>query len=170
MRSVFAVFGLVCAALLAALIVTGIRGNYEYERTVGSYWGLSVKVSTLEAKGAYLDSFLVAVDSAHLHGHNATIFPTPDNDVDRNVAALRTLQARIHEARGMDPNGFAYQTAIQQITKQEQDEAGHVLDVIEGRWWLDRHPWNWDWHGLVTGFLLAGGTLIGFAVAIAWDN
>lgn len=167
---IFGIIGLICTVLFTMLIVTDVRGSYEYSRTIGSYWDLSVKVSTLEAKGAYLDSFLVAVDNAKLSGNNAIIFPTPDNDVARNINALRTLQVRIHEARTMDPNGFAYQTAIQQITKQEQDDATGTIGEIEGRWWLDHHSFNWGWIGLLIGVITAAGAITGFGVAASlWD-
>ena len=145
---------------LALFFRVGIRGSYEYERTIGSYWSLSVKASALDAKADYLDKFVAAIDSAKLSGHDALLFPTPDNDVGQNIAALKTLQTRMREIRKMDVTGFAYQQAISQITAQEQGEAKEMLDVIEGRWWLDHHPYNWDWIGLVIALALVLGAFI----------
>jgi len=44
----------------------------------------------------------------------------------------------------MDINSFAYQTAIKQITEQEQGEADKMLAVLEGCWLKVNHYWLWN--------------------------
>lgn len=138
-------------ALIVALLFTGIYGfacisaNYEYETHIGASWSLSVKASNLQQKSAYLDAFLDSLAAAHLEGHNAAIWRTPDNDVANNIQALRSLQTRMHDLLRSDPTSMAYQQAMGQITAQEQGEAGEVLDVIVGVWYRDHHPWQWNY-------------------------
>lgn len=146
----------IVAVLLVWRIVADVKAHYEYQTNVASYWNLSVKASTLQMKSDYLDRFVAAVDSAHLTGHNAIVFPTPDNDVALNITTLKNLQHRMEEIRGMDVTSFAYQQAISQITAQEQDEATKMLGVIEGRWYLSHHPLLWDWISFVIYLLLIG--------------
>lgn len=147
---------LFAVVVLALYITFNVKANYEYSRTIGSYWDLSVKASTLTMKADYLNKFVAAVDSAHLSGHNALFFPTPDNDVAQNIATLKNLQHRMEEIRGMDVTSFAYQQAISQITAQEQDEAQGMLSVISSSWFLVHHPLFWDWINILIYVLLVG--------------
>jgi hypothetical protein len=127
-------------------IVISIRGSYEYERTVAAEWSLADKSSTIPAKGQHLDKFVAALEGQGFQGqYNAVIFPTPDNSFDTNLEALKTLQNRLHEIEKMDVSSFQYQTAIQQITAQEQGEARKMLQVFEGVWWKTHHLMAWDW-------------------------
>lgn len=152
----------VVLGVLSLVFVRGcVRANYEYERTVGSFWNLSVKASTLELKADYLNRFVAAVDSAHLSGNDAIFFPTPDNSIEQNLMALHSLQQRMSEIRGMDVTSFQYQQAISQITSQEQDEATAMLSVIQGRWFLDHHLIFWDWVGGIIGF----SVIVGFVLS-----
>ena len=154
-------------AILTLYIALHVRADYQYSRTIGSYWDLSVKASTLAMKADYLDQFVAAVDSAHLSGHNALFFATPDNDVAQNIATLRNLQHRMEEIRGMDVTSFAYQQAISQITAQEQDEAHNMLAVIKGRWFLSHHVFFWDWINMVIYLVLGVVVLVGGIVILA---
>jgi hypothetical protein len=153
--------------LFGWFIIDDVRAWYEYNTTIGSYWDLSVKASTLARKSEYLDSFVVAVDHAQLHGNNALFFPTPNNAVETNVASIKNLQERMHQVRDMDVTSFAYQQAISQITAQEQDDAGNVLNVIEGRWWLSHHWVYWDWIGILAYAVFIVGGIIVAAIAFA---
>lgn len=156
-------FGISAAILmiLSGIFIKGcVSADYEYSRKIGSFWNLSVKASTLQLKADYLNRFVAAVDSAHLSGNNAIIFPTPDNSVEQNLTTLHSLQQRMAEIRNMDVTSFAYQQAISQITAQEQDEAVNMLGVIEGRWYLNNHLIYWDWIGILIGLGLLGGTLV----------
>ncbi len=136
---------LMAVVLLVVYGCSDLQANYEYQSHIGSFWDLSVKASTLDVKADYLDKFVVAIEAADLHGNDAIIFPTPNNSVEQNIAALQSLQHRMHEIRAMDPTSFQYQTAMQQITAQEQDEAHDMLGVLEGRWYLSHHLFLWGW-------------------------
>ncbi len=143
---------------LVVMIAGDVLTTYQYDKEVGSYWALSVKAATLDKKAEFLDHFIVAIDSAHLSGYNAIFLKTPDNSVEQNMAALRSLQSRMREIRNMDVTSFAYQQAISQITAQEQDEATRLLSVIEGRWFLTHWPLWWNW--IETLFVLASICLV----------
>lgn len=151
--------------ILAIGIILRIRAeivtDYEYDKTIQSYWSLSEKASTLAQKSSYLDKYVAAIEGAGLSGNNAIIFPTPDNSYEQNLVALKSLQGRMHQIQGMDEQSFAYQTAIQQITAQEQGEAQHLTDTFEGIWYLRYHYWLWGWvdglwwAGLILGLTFA---------------
>lgn len=136
-------------ALVVFWIVREVRADYEYDRSVGSYWALSDKASTLQQKSAYLDSFVNTIQNAGLSGNNAVFFKTPDNSYTENMIALKSLQGRMHQIQGMDEQSFAYQTAIQQITAQEQGEGTKLTDTFEGIWYLSNYPTLWDWYDLL---------------------
>jgi hypothetical protein len=136
---------LLSVGLIVGWIVAEVRADYEYDRTVDSYWSLSEKASTLQQKTEYLDEYVAAVQSAGLSGNNALVFRTPDNSYEQNLIALKSLQGRLHQIQGMDEQSFAYQTAIQQITAQEQGEAGRLTGTFEGLWYLQHHFLLWDW-------------------------
>jgi hypothetical protein len=157
--------------LIVSAIIAEVLADYEYENKIGSYWSLADKASTLQAKSEYLDKFSAAIEAEHLSGYNAIFLKTPDNSVEQNLAVLHTLQNRMKEIKGMDVTSFAYQQAIQQITAQEQGEAGKLLDVIEGSWYLQNHVFLWDWiDGIKWGVLilaLAGSIVL---LVAGWDE
>jgi hypothetical protein len=126
------------------VITDTITTTYDYNREIGSNWDLSVKASTIAKKSEYLDKFVKALDKPEFHGqYNALFFPTPNNSFDSNFEALKSLQTRLEAIKSMDENSFAYQTAIQQITAQEQDEAGEMLGVFGGIYWKQNAYWLW---------------------------
>jgi hypothetical protein len=119
---------------------------------VDAYWSLSDKASTLDQKSAYLDQYVSGIEGQTFAPNNATIFPTANTAFAQNLIALKSLQGRMHQIKGMDESSFAYQTAIQQITAQEQGEAQALTSTLEGCWMLQHHPMLWGWH---LGLLLA---------------
>jgi hypothetical protein len=142
------------AILFAAMwSVAEFRADFEYRNTVSSFWDLSEKASTLKQKSDYLDQYVAAVEQpGKFATNNATIFPTPNSSYDQNLVALKSLQGRMHQIQGMDESSFAYQTAIQQITAQEQGEAHGLTSTFEGCWFLQNHYFLWGWHdGIVWG-------------------
>jgi len=161
--SVLVVVSLIVGTIMG---VAAIRADYAYNLAIGAYWNLADKSSTIAKKAEYVDRYVVALESQGLEGqHNALIYPTPDNSFDRNMEALKSLQGRLHEIEKMDVTSFQYQTAIQQITQQEQGEAGAMLGVFEGVWWKAHHVLLWDWIGglIVTVLIImvtVGGILI----------
>lgn len=149
-RTVAKVLAILAAVLIVVwatvLIVAETRASYQYEREVHSYWSLADKSSTITAKAGYLDQFVRALGQQGLAGtYDAVIYPTLDNSFDANFEALKSLQGRLHEIQQMNVTSFEYQTAIQQITAQEQGEAKAMLNVFEGAWFKRHHFMLWDW-------------------------
>jgi hypothetical protein len=157
------IFGVIWAA-------RDIHAGYEYSTAIGSYWSLSEKASTLQQKSTYLDKYVEGLEAVKLASHDAIIFPTPDNDVEQNLVALKSLQGRMHQIQGMDEQSFAYQTAIQQITAQEQGEAGKLTETFEGAWMLANHPSLWGWIDGLVWTSLAIGLVVLFVSWIISDD
>jgi len=143
--------------LWVAYIAADVHASFQYENQVESYWTLSEKASTLEQKSAYLDQFVKALDDSHLSGNGAWIWQTPDNDYGQNYTALKSLQQRMEEIKGMNVKSFEYQQAISQITAQEQGEARTLLACIKDVWFKCQHPLFWGpWELLgIFGLLIA---------------
>lgn len=157
-------------AILAMLFWGGneVAANYQYENTIGSYWELSDKASTLTQKSAYLDQYVGALEHSGLAGgSNALFLKTPNNSFDQNMVALKSLQGRMHQIQGMDEQSFAYQTAIQQITAQEQGEASHLTHTFYGCWFLEHHIFLWNWIDALIWLSLILTACISFGV---WAN
>ena len=153
---------LIAVAVFVSLLWVGylaadIHAGYVFDNTVDSYWSLSEKASTLDQKSAYLDQYVAALDAAHLSGNGAWIMQTPDTDYGQNYTALKSLQKRMQEIKGMDVTSFAYQQAISQITAQEQGEAKNLLSVIKDVWFKTNHPIFW---GPYEFFATLGGLVV----------
>jgi len=149
MKSIGIVCTLAFIVLMVWAAVAEVFAEYDYENHIGSYWSLSDKASSLDQKADYLDKFVAAIENSRLADHDAVFFKTPDNSVEQNMIALKSLQKRMHEIKGMDVQSFQYQQAISQITAQEQGEAGHLLSVFKGAWYLENHPLLWDWYDVL---------------------
>ncbi len=129
-----------------ALIIIGImfaigRGcfhvyaYYQYENKIGNNWDLADRASTIIQKSEYINKFVAALEKEKLDGvHNALFFPNDENDFTQNMKALKSLQNRLQDISMMDENSFAYQSAMQQITAQEQGEATALLSNLQGCW------------------------------------
>lgn len=171
MKIAFLIMILVVLTWLTFNIAGEVRGSYAYEGAVGSYWNLADKSSTIPKKAEYIDKFVSALEQQHFDGqYNAVIFPTPDNSFDRNFEALKSLQGRLHEIEKMDVASFQYQTAIQQITAQEQGEAKAMLDVFDGLWWKQNHFLLWDWVEMVNWIVLGLAMIfVGLFGFVAFD-
>src|SRR3990167_7181763 len=153
--------------IILALLLFGyqlgleIKTYYQYEREIMYNWDLADRSSTLEAKSIYLKQFVTRLENAELSEYNAILYRTPDNNVQNNIDALKTLVYRLNEIKDLDPESFAYQTAIQQITSQEQGEAMQMLSIIKGGWLLGNGYYLiWDWIAVLFVLLyLTLGTL-----------
>lgn len=131
---------------LLTIIINAVLGNYRYERDYLSYWNLAEKASTIPQKKIYIEKFAVAIQSAGLQGdYDAILLKTPDNSFDKNFEALLSLRNRLEEIQKMNVSSFEYQTAIQQITQQEQGEASKLLETLEGVWLKNNYIIIWDW-------------------------
>jgi hypothetical protein len=147
------------------LVATGIIGKYNYNNNYLSYWSLADKSSTIPKKTEYIDKFVAALEKSHLEGdYNALMLKTPDNSFDSNMDALKSLQSRLHEVQTMDVTSFQYQAAIQQITQQEQGEAGEMLRVFHGTWWKVHYFFLWSWIGVINWIMCVIFGFIGFVI------
>lgn len=160
----------VCVVWASWLILGSLAVDREWNTIAGSRWDLADKSSTLAAKSAYVDEFVASLETLNLQGtYNATAYTNPSNSFDANFAALNTLQGRLHEIQAIDPNSFAYQTAIQQITAQEQGEADDMIGAIEGCWLLKNHSPFWGWHaGVQIVILLLGAFVLLVSAGARW--
>lgn len=148
--------------LLTGIISSSIIACYQYEKQFQSYWDLADKSATIEEKSHYIDIFVENYKKADLAGyHNAIIFKTPNNSFDKNFRALQSLQSRLQEIKIMDVKSFEYQTAIQQITQQEQGEAYQVLYQLSGAWYIKHYFFIWNWMGVVSVVITITILLIG---------
>ena len=139
-------------------------GNYHYERDIESYWNLAEKASTIQQKAVYMDKFVAGFKGKGFEGdYNAIFFKTPDNSFDKNLEALQSLKTRLNEIQKMNVTSFEYQTAIQQITAQEQGEAQAMLEVFSGIWWKNNYLFLWEWVAglevIICIFLIASGVV-----------
>lgn len=161
MKTLLILFAVFFAVVLG---ICDFRAGYQYNNTIGSYWNLSDKASTLQQKSVYLDQYVEALETAHLASHDAVMFPTPNNSEVQNMIALKSLQGRMHQIQGMDEQSFAYQTAISQITAQEQGEAHELTDTLRGCWFLENWPLMWGWYNGLAWIILVvlpiAGTII----------
>jgi hypothetical protein len=137
---------IIASILLMFSIGGGIIGHYQLEKSIMSYWDLADKASTIEKKSEYIDKFVEALNKEKYEGkYNAIFLETPNNSFDTNYEMLKTFQFRLKEIQTMDIKSFEYQTAIQQITQQEQGEAGEMLSVFIGIWWKTNYFLLWNW-------------------------
>jgi hypothetical protein len=171
MKYIFLALTLACALWIGLFIRACVLADFEYGNQIESYWNLSVKASTLQQKSTYLDKYVSALQSATLADYDALWLKTPNNNVQQNFVALKSLQTRMHEIFGMDPNSFPYQQAIQQITQQEQDDAKDMLGVFEGAWYLKHHFFLWRWVALLYVFVVVVlGIIFGIASFVGFEG
>ena len=99
--------------------------------------------------------FVSALESGYAKGdfanHNAVWLKTPNNSFQANLEALKTLSARLGEIQEMKPTSFEYNTAIHQITAQEQGEAKAMMGVFCGCYALTNYLAVWGWIGGIIG-------------------
>ena len=173
MKSPFATLaGIVFFAGLVVLgyqIRTSIVANYRFERDYLQLWQLADKSSTIPAKQKYIAEFAAKLKEGSTHGefatHDAIWLRTPNNSFEGNLAAVETLAGRLTEIQQMNPSSFEYNTAIQQITAQEQGEAGNMLVVFEGCYMLQNYPVAWRWIQAAVGIGIALTLIVS---AVVW--
>lgn len=138
--------------LLGTLIFQSVKEYYDFKTNYKSYWELSDRSSTLQAKEQYISKFIEQIENNKdkFAEYNAVIFKTPQSSFKNNLKAVETLRDRLISIQGMNETDFAYQTAIQQITEQEQGEAQSMLRDIEGAFILKSYPLIWGWYGIIS--------------------
>ena len=142
---------LIFIGLIAFMIFTiyGVNSNYQYNKYHKSYWELAEKASTIQEKSIQIDKFVASFDTLKYSGcYNAVFLTTESNSFNGNFRALKTLQSRLNEIKTMNPSSFEYQTAIQQITAQEQNGAENMLSEISGIWYKENYLLLWNWIGV----------------------
>jgi len=153
---------LVCLILSVVMIRGGIIAGNQYRNEISAPWTLADRASSIDQKAYRIDEFVTNLDRSGLQGsYNASYLKNPTNGFDYNFDALKTLQKRLHEIKGMDTSSPEYQWAIQQITAQEQGEALEMLHVFHGCWLRARYWYLWDWWGL----LAILGLCLGYVVS-----
>lgn len=162
--------------LIGGLVFAISRGifhwnvNRTYKSEIGSYWDLSDRASTIVQKSEYLNKFVEALEKCKLDGvHDALFYPNDENDFTQNMKALKSLQKRLQDISTMDENSFAYQTAMQQITAQEQGEAHGLLDNLYGCW--EKQNYYTAWNGWIClGFLILQILMVGIGWVIVFED
>ena len=146
------------------LIKSDLSANNDYNNKIGNYWTLADRSSTIDAKADYMNKYVSALENSNLSGNNAVFYKNPGNSFEYNLLAVKTLQNRLEEIKGMNPASFEYQQAISQITTQEQGEAEDMTNTFYGIWYLNNHPLLWGWYEMlvIMGLILMG--LIGVSV------
>lgn len=148
-----------------------IMAKYNYQKRYSYHWNLADKSSTIPAKEQHINAFVKALKEGKARGdfsdNNAIFLKTPDNSFDANFAAIETLAQRLGEIQQMDPKSFEYNTAIQQITEQEQGESYKMMSVFYGCYELANYFYVWGWIDtiLVLTFIISavvGAFLIGY--------
>jgi hypothetical protein len=160
---------LVISFLMGFFQIKGcIKSNYEYEKEIGSYWSLADKSSTISEKSRYIQQFIIVLEKSNHSEYNAIWLKTLDNSFNKNLEALKSLNLRLNQLKNMDIESFAYQTAIQQITAQEQGEAHQMLGVLEGCWVKDKYFICWNWFAIIFAsvyslLFIVGGCMLFYA-------
>jgi hypothetical protein len=170
MKKVFGTITIVSGVFLTLFIIKTVNANISYAREVGNYWTLADRSSTIEEKSKYINQFVEALEKSRHADNNALVLDTPENSFDLNLKALKSLRDRLEEIKTMDVKSFEYQTAIQQITSQEQGDAKEMLSTLKGCWYLGNgYVRVWNWFGITVGCFfgiafIAGGLFWLFAV------
>ena len=153
---------------IAALVITAVRANYTFEKHYLYAWNLADKSSSIPAKSELITQFVNTLISnrTDFADNNAVFLRTPDNSFDNNLKALTTLRDRMEDIKRMDPTSFQYNTAIEQITKQEQGEAHNLIGVIQGCYDLEKYPIVWGWIGALSVICLIIMLVIGIGIII----
>lgn len=163
------IFILAIATTLSIFRLNGhISAHAEYSNLAGSYWDLAEKSSTIKDKSTNIDLFVYKLESLGLQNTNsALIYKTINTDFNKNFAALKTFQSRLHSIDTMNVNSFAYQTAIQQITQQEQGEADDMLSVFSECYYKVHYYFYYNLF-IIIGFFILEILLftIGFAILV----
>lgn len=159
-------------ALAAFQIASKVVSNYQLEKNYFQLWELADKSSTITAKRQYISQFVTALEYGYskreFSDYNAKWLQTPNNGFKENLDAIKSLAFRLDEIQGMKPTSFEYNTAIHQITGQEQGEAQKLLRVISGCYTLQNYPIVWGWIGII--FLFVELILIFTGGAILLNN
>lgn len=179
MKKWFILSTVACVVFVIGLLAYGPYDyylSYVYERDFLCFWSLADKASTIPAKKQHIENFYNALNHAEkFASHNAVFLKTDDNSFAKNLAALKTFKDRLTEIETMSPSSFEYNTAIQQITAQEQGEASAMMDVFKGCWYLQNHMFYWGWistifYSILIVIVLLAGCAAGIILASSAED
>lgn len=163
---------LLCVVALGYQVEQLIMSDYQFEKQYLYAWNLADKSSTIDAKSKYIAQFVEKLETNKIDfsEYNAVWLKTPDNSFEMNLSALKTLNSRLNEIQKMDVKSFEYQTAIQQITAQEQGEAHNLIRVIRGCWNKENYAVVWGWYGFLWCIFFLITIIVGLIVlAVSCD-
>lgn len=153
------------AAILTIYLVRGVSVDNEYTNKIENHWTLADRASTIEAKREHIKRFVDAIENSNIQDeHDAIFFKNPENSAFHNLEAVKSLAQRLDQIKDMNPSSFEYQTAIQQITAQEQGEAKNMLTVLENCWMKKYHWFYWKMGMIIVGVLIALIALVGIGL------
>lgn len=141
--------GVFCISLLG-IGVSGYQkviSSYEYEDKYSYAWELADKSSTLSEKYKYINEFVLNIENnkSEFADNSALNLKTKESSFEFNLLALKSLQIRLSEISQMNVSSFEYQTAMQQITGQEQGEAKAMLAVLKDCYLKANHFIAYSW-------------------------
>ena len=149
-------------ALAIWMIIGAVIAGYQYENDYYYAWSLADKSSDLQSKSKYITEFRTNLEIGYMRGdfasYDVLFLKTNDNSFERNLEALKSLEKRIIEIQLMDVKSFEYNTAIQQITSQEQGEAQPMLKNFKNCYLFASYPYLWRIF-LVLSILLIGAVI-----------
>lgn len=164
---------IVCSALIlfvaifcAVSISQCVSASMEWNERVGYAWDMADKSSTLTEKSKYIDEYISRLKDVEHEEYGAIVYKIKSNRYDLNLKALETLGQRLKQVQKLDVNSFAYQTAIQQITAQEQGEAQNMIKVfynafiLKKYWWAFSTVQAWVWVIFTIVFLVCGTIIL----------
>lgn len=155
------------SAWLIITIILAITAGYQWSKKYESYWSLAEKASTIKKKSENIDKFVQSLENSGMQGqYNSMFWPTPDNSFDQNFEALKTLQSRLKEIDSMDVNSFQYQTAIHQITEQEQGEGKEMICEFQGIWMKNHYILLWKGVGIIQILISVGILILGIIMCL----
>lgn len=171
MKTIIAILTALTLWVITGYII-GYRSQVAWETGYLQYWVQADRSSTIEAKSENVDKFIAALESGNSRQQFAefnAIFlkKTAPNSFASNMVALKSLGERLHEIRHMDAKSFEYNTAIQQITQQEQGEASEMIKVFQGCYDLSQWPITWGWIGNILIVCLSGVCIVGWFAFVA---
>lgn len=155
-------------ALIGFIAGSLVYGSYKYEQKYLYHWELADKSSTIEAKQKHIEKFVDSLETGKNNkdftAYGGLFLQTPSNSFRENMNALNTLNQRLNEIKEMNPSSFEYNTAIQQITAQEQGEASSMLDVFQTCYMLANYPYTHVLFGVIIAVIGFFMTVIGATI------
>lgn len=127
-------------------IIFGISSMNKYDTDFGANWQLSKSAATIEQKSIYIDKFVQDIEKGGFEGKFDAIFnPNDNNSYEQNLIVLKTLQQRLHELKILPMTSFDYNTALQQLTVQQDRISNNMIYTFSGIWYKEHHFLLWNW-------------------------